>query len=136
MNRKLLEQTANLIEAAMHPTLTPSIGFNMGKFFGPANSFNDQTGHNCGTVGCIAAWIMIAAGEDLPSATGFGDGEVPRRAKKLAGLSYEQGEDLFTPTLKGDYDEIPAAQAVYAIRSFVKHGSAQRAWSLAQRYAK
>ena len=54
MNRKNILKVANAIESACRPDAKPEIGFNMGVW--KASGRKDYTGHDCGTVACIAGW--------------------------------------------------------------------------------
>ena len=68
----------------------PEFGVNMATFF--AQGFEDHSGRNCGTVGCIAGHCAKLAGHHPGS-----DCDVPGVARQFLELDKEQAIHLFYP---------------------------------------
>ena len=61
MNEENILKVADAIERHS----IPDLGFNMELLRGAADErYPDLSGHNCGTVACIAGWALAVAGKD------------------------------------------------------------------------
>lgn len=91
----------------------PDLGFNMGVVHGNANpGLRDLSGHNCGTVACIAGWThqVFKTGGHTISPAGY-----------VLGLNEQESEALFLPEGWAD-DEIGPQQAVRTLRHLAATG--------------
>ena len=98
------------------------LGFNMSLYGGKTGpSDPDLSGHNCGTVACIAGWAdKVLTGRDP-------DVHSSDYAQGLLGLSAEQAIDLFVPS---DWakNTITPAHAVAVLRNLAETGEVD--WSV------
>ena len=96
------------------------LGFNMSIVTGPVRPDRlDMSGHNCGTVACIAGWtnaVFKNASPHTPAAAGY------------LGLEADQADELFCPEGWMDGD-IKPEQAVRTLRHLAVSGEVD--WSVA-----
>jgi hypothetical protein len=111
------------------------LGFNMNTFVG-SNEFEDggdKSGHNCGTVACIAGWTAALFTEDgkrrgSPSAKELRNngGWIPDIAAGAMDLSAAKAEELFHPDLQTwSWSRVTPARAVKTLRRLAKTGMVQ-----------
>ncbi len=99
MNKTAIRRVAAAILAGTLATRKrgEKIGFNMGPFYKAAqwNSgdfLTDQTGHNCGTIACIAGWThFMHGGKSRQSAA------IATHAREVLGLTQKAADHLFCP---------------------------------------
>ena len=130
--------TANILAVAdaIEQHTIPWLGFNMGPFFSPAEErvygSIDQSGHDCGTVACIAghAAVLMCGVKVEPQSTAEADevfdGVFLREAAGWLGLAHgsEKTKDLFFAYSSGcDRCSISADQAVRTLRHLVATGN-------------
>lgn len=87
MNRANLEQTIALMEQ------WPEHFFMPVTILGGTGPMDD--GPMCGTVGCIAGFACVAAGDDVEELAKLGDMEVLKRAAKYLGLDEPEATYIF-----------------------------------------
>lgn len=115
MNKERIEQLARAIET--HEIA--ELGFNM-LFLREANEV-DASGHNCGTVACIAGWACALG--NIHSTF--------RAAAEWLDISYhEAGSELFFPgdesgIIVYDWSEITPAHAAAVLRRLVETGKVE-----------
>lgn len=119
MNKDNILKVADAIE--QHSI--PDLGFNMDFFSSPRSHGSaikaDHSGHDCGTVACIAGWAVQV-------------GDLPRTfaaARQYLGIDDDLGDDLFY----GDSDDLVLAdiavpQAVAVLRYLAETGEVD--WSV------
>ena len=131
--------TTNILAVAdaIEQHTIPWLGFNMGPFFSLAVEREydaetiDQSGHDCGTVACIAGHVaVLMRGVKVePQSTAeayevFG-GMLLREAADWLGLAYgSKAKDLFFAYSSGrNRHNIPADQAVRTLRHLAATGN-------------
>lgn len=136
--------TANILAVAdaIEQHTIPWLGFNLGPFFSIAAETRegddvpvDRSGHNCGTVACIAGHAMILKHgvTNEPRSAAEADkllkGDFLAEAAKFFELEYgsdteDRAGDLFFAKSASRYrDEIPADQAVRTLRHLAATGT-------------
>lgn len=157
MNKDFILDVANAIEMAADidaaKTVIPGLGFNMDFMLAPVipkhldvNDPNDapyiadyradrkdNTGHDCGTVACVAGWTValdaVKRGDKgLKTIEGMGSREVEQEARRLLDLSYEDAHDLFFPPATRQFGRIKPEDAVKTLRHLAEAGEV--AWHL------
>lgn len=102
-----------------------ALGFNMRNWTG-GNS--DRSGHNCGTVACIAGWAAAVSTGKAPSR---GDHTVSAKAEAFLGLEWVDADRLFIPNVLVDdedddagatWDRISPDAAVEVLRHLADEG--------------
>lgn len=102
----------------------PDLGFNMGGYILPADAETpDLSGHNCGTIGCIAGWAASVAKGSIIDDDASGD-----KAGKFLGLSGFQRMELFVPSGWLD-NNVTSSKAVAVLRHLAETGEVD--WSVA-----
>lgn len=116
MNKERVLRVADAIERA---EFAPEFGFNMSyvelQRSGPLSFIPDQTGHNCGSVGCIAGWAMRLSGEEIKYSHSFDE------AREWLMLQSITAEQLFVPP-GTCWHNITTAQAVWTLRHLAETG--------------
>lgn len=99
-----------------------NVGFNMGPIYlNSGRVYSDQSGHECGTVACIAGHAYLEAGHtraQLKRALDAGD-SVWDAARDFLGLTPHQAQLLFAPPLAArevGLENIPQSAAVETLR--------------------
>lgn len=129
------ERLLAVADAIEHEALVKkNIGFNMSQWYYSSDSERpsrrDKTGHECGTIACIAGWTALM--EDGPDRTNMAgwetniDNGIPARARVVLGISRDDARHLFTPEdngYGGGYSEITPAHAVAVIRHYAETGT-------------
>ena len=105
------------------------LGFNMRNYF--SDNYQDQSGHNCGTVACIAGYATYMyvdtyadkAVQDLTMFTSF---IVKRVAQRALELTDDERAKLFAPVTTlvqtENWEDIPAHVAVEVLEMFAHTG--------------
>jgi hypothetical protein len=111
----------------------PDLGFNMKNWFNEAgDGIVDNSGHNCGTVACIAGWTAYLAKGSEPTHAywTYKDGHTSKIAREFLGLSRWEAGDLFEPgaVAAADWGSIKPSQAVAVIRHLAATGEVD--WSI------
>lgn len=125
-NRKLSEikdkkerllELANIIERA--ELVKRDIGFNMSTFE-RARSYEDMTGHKCGTTACIAGWTTLyETGQANPP-------NISGKARDILELTAAEASRLFYASGHNDtLDTITQAKAVAVIRNLATTGKVE-----------
>lgn len=124
MKKNFIHATADAIYAATDPTRQPKFGFNMGTYRSNMPTiYSDQTKHGCGTTLCIAGWMAVLDGNRARQ-----NGAIRRAAKRAAGLTETQAENLFSPYLADGLCSVQPLQVVRVLRHFAETGEID--WSL------
>jgi hypothetical protein len=131
MNKEVINAVADAI--ARSELARCDVGFNMSKYVASSEGWVDQTGHECGTVACIAGWTAMMfdadgnrlAAPDLPS-----EFSAHMTAQSAMGLTSRQADALFTPD-RLDYATITQCQAVAVLRKLAETGKVD--WSSAMK---
>lgn len=126
MNKNRLLILAKLLEMAARNDATPKLGFNMGSY---GSSGSDRTGHNCGTVACIAGWAVVAFRPDIEIADLPSNFRISSEAADLLGLDRMDASNLFLPPL--NLWKSTPLQAASVLRHAAKTGVID--WSVADR---
>ncbi len=124
------ERLLAVADAIEHAALVEKdIGFNMEVYVSTGSSLEDQTGHHCGTVACIAGWANL-----LEDAAKYRDESInhPREAARLLMLDDNTAFELFSgfgtehyPNYDEDDEEylnVTTAHAVAVIRHLAETG--------------
>ena len=131
MNTERILAIADMIEQHTIPWL----GFNMGPFFVPAAERDDEgyheapdrSGHNCGTVACIAGHAIVLKNNIMnePKRTEELGSDFLSEAAAYLGLDYPgNAQELFFAEGSGQYrDNIGAEQAVRTLRHLAATGT-------------
>lgn len=98
------------------------LGFNMNDFVAKAEwvEGGDRSGHNCGTVACIAGWsLAVRQGRSVRV---WGSGAWVK-ASGFLGMDYNASYRLFLPSgLPVSYSDVSPAVAVEVLRHLAKTG--------------
>jgi len=99
----------------------PELGFNMGEWVGDANvNQPDMSGHNCGTVACIAGWTCAVLTDDINKVYDLDY----RELGALLGINYDQAKSLFIPSYAGvRLSLIGQDQAIRTLRNLAITGN-------------
>jgi hypothetical protein len=124
MNKEAILRVADAIENA--ELAKDGIGFNMASFYIGLETngarLEDKSGHNCGTIGCIAGWTCILNGaskRDMKNPM-FNCDYI---ARDLLGLDFATADTLFyADTSPYELEDIPSAQAVRTLRHLAETG--------------
>jgi hypothetical protein len=125
MKSKNMNRVADRIEAiAKADAKRVTIGFNMGSLKAAAVTKTcDLTGHDCGTVACIAGHAYLEAGHTPSQLKKANTAVIWSVAKEFFGITEFEAEDLFAPyTLMNTKDvgrlsNIPLDMAVATLRA-------------------
>jgi hypothetical protein len=104
----------------------PDLGFNMALLNGEGSA--DLSGHECGTVACIAGWTCAVA-KIAPSFEGAR--EFLGLERKQSSVSDYHNGNLFFPDLKSDHWDATPSQAVAVLRHLAETGIVD--WSVASK---
>lgn len=88
MNVGNILKVADAIEQAS----VPGLGFNMRTFGRGSGPLPDKSGHDCGTVACVAGWTYAVATAEIPEDR---RSLVPPVASKFLGLTGDEAQSLF-----------------------------------------
>jgi hypothetical protein len=107
MNRENILAVADAIEKHS----IPDLGFNMAALIDQTSeNYPDVSGHNCGTVACIAGWATFIAKGMIPGEQQW-SASVLAPGRLFLDITQEQASRLFSPA--GEYDD-EAKYAIYA----------------------
>jgi hypothetical protein len=141
MNQPRILYLAHVLENGLAAKI--GLGFNMADFWEPHahdRHLSDKTGHNCGTVACIAGHAVFLAGK---ATVGKLRGElgVPDEAAKWLGLDagvFKEANQLFygwNQTGTGIYsvkmEKVTPADAAKVLRNLVETGEVN--WSITKK---
>lgn len=108
------------------PSTQPDIGFNMNTYCGPSDiKTKDMTGHECGTVACIAGHACFLYTEAAKPKKGFWSvSEYYHVAKDLLGLTDGDARFLFSGGFSDDLDQakISVTSAITELNYMIVHG--------------
>jgi hypothetical protein len=108
------------------------LGFNMGHYISHADwgSDGDKSGHNCGTVACVAGWTVAIFNEkgekrdlslSILKRLDFDD-TIVSRATDAMDIHSEDAEQLFHPADRFTWESITPAKAASVLRHFAETG--------------
>lgn len=117
MNRKNIKTLITALESGPIKVGHTRIGFNMGRWYEVAPRSRDRSGHKCGKVACLGGWTDI-----LFSANGEGG-----TTRGYLGLDYQQGLDLFYPSVSKEWNDITLSEAVTTLKKLLRTGKVD--WS-------
>lgn len=126
---------ADLIEAG-----DDKLGFNMNTYGSAGGGYKDLSGHNCGTVACIAGWTVAAFGLS-GRATKFNAFRAMKTnqglsahilSTKLLGLSGRNAAKLLAPNSVEDWNQITSTVAARCLRNLAETGEVD--WEKAMEY--
>jgi hypothetical protein len=119
---------ADAIEAQRFPRL----GFNMRWLFLKREPRRpdeiDMSGHDCGTVACIAGWALAVKKGSQPRNAKKAEGEALITAEEYLGLNQYEAHALFFPPERHERDITPS-EAVAVLRHLAETGEVD--WSVA-----
>jgi len=124
MNKENVLKVADAIENHS----IPKLGFNMGLFYAKREGETDHTGHNCGTVACIAGWAYTVERGKMNRNLVAAENAAYNAAKKWLDLSASEASALFYPRWEVRHS-VTTQQAVTVLRNFAETGEVD--WSVA-----
>jgi outer membrane receptor for monomeric catechols len=95
MKSRNMIRVANRIENLVATTRAVKVGFNMGSYLNNGNQ--DFSGHECGTVACIAGHACLEAGYTPAQLKKTTSDKIRVDATNFLGLTYDEARQLFCP---------------------------------------
>lgn len=93
MNKKNIKKLINRLRYMKRTTAKPQVGFNMSTYI-ERGGCPDKSGHDCGTVACLAGHATLLAGETNYNKI---DAYAYDTGKTYLGLTEAQADALFLP---------------------------------------
>lgn len=121
MNKEKILAVADAIERHA----IDDLGFNMTTYLADDSLYEDTSGHNCGTVGCIAGWAN-ALEYGVKGMLEFAHPDFFLKGAMILDLDQRTATLLFTPSPLR-FDNIKATEAVRVMRRLVETGEVD--WS-------
>jgi|SRR6185437_12340722 len=117
MNRKNIKALIKALESGPVKIDGKKVGFNMNYWIDRAPRSQDRSGHNCGTVACLGGWTDILFNRDGAAIN----------TRDCLGLNYNQGIDLFYPSVSKGWGNITLPEAITTLKKLLRTGKVD--WS-------